>query len=168
MDRLWTPWRMSYVGSASPAPGCFLCLARDASAAEDDDRHIVLRGQRVIALLNRFPYSTGHVMIAPHDHTADYPGLSTEIVAELFATCQRIVEALSAEYRPDGFNVGMNLGHAAGAGVPDHLHLHVVPRWVGDANFMATTADTKVMPESLEQTYGRLRRRLGQAPAGAD
>jgi ATP adenylyltransferase len=154
MERLWTPWRMTYIGASQPA-GCFLC----AKTAEDRDQEnlIVYRSALGFVLLNLYPYNTGHLMVAPFLHTADLAGLPADVGADLLALTQRSVAALTEEYRPDGFNIGMNLGRLAGAGVPDHLHVHVVPRWGGDTNFMPVTADTKVLPESLDQTYRRLR-----------
>ncbi len=107
-------------------------------------------------ILNRYPYNSGHLMIAPYAHTGDLARLDPTIAADLMHTTQRSVHGLEAEYRPDGFNVGMNLGRPAGAGVPDHLHIHVVPRWNGDTNFMPIVGETKVLPETLDQTYDRL------------
>ncbi len=157
MERLWTPWRMDYVaGAAGPGPaGCLFC---DKPAQQDDEANLLLfRGARAFVLLNLFPYNTGHLMVVPYLHTGDLAGLDPAIGAELFQLTQRAVGALKQEYRPDGFNLGMNLGRVAGAGVPDHLHIHVVPRWNGDTNFMPITADTKVLPETLQRTYQRLK-----------
>jgi ATP adenylyltransferase len=155
VERLWTPWRRAFVeGSNPPTPGCFLC----AEPAEDRDRehHIVYRGRHAYVLLNLYPYNNGHLLVAPYRHTGDLPSLDAPTSAEVMALTQRSVAALSQVYRPDGFNVGLNLGRAAGAGVPDHLHVHVVPRWSGDTNFMPVVGETKVLPESLDQTYERL------------
>jgi ATP adenylyltransferase len=155
VERLWTPWRRAYIeGNSEKSTGCFLC----AAAASDDDRgHLVLlRAKSVFVLLNLYPYSSGHLMIAPYEHTGDLVHLDKNAAAELMHTTQRGVDVLQREYRPDAFNIGMNLGKVAGAGVPDHLHVHVVPRWGGDTNFMPVLADTKVLPESLDQTYDRL------------
>jgi ATP adenylyltransferase len=158
MERLWTPWRMAYVTDAGAAATCFLCerVAED----RDADNLILLRGPRTFAILNLYPYNTAHTMVAPYAHTADLTALDAETATELMATCQRLLRAISAEYRPDGYNVGMNLGRVAGAGLPDHLHLHVVPRWNADTNFMPVIAETKVLPETLDRTYQRLRARL--------
>jgi ATP adenylyltransferase len=155
VERLWTPWRRAFVeGDDTQAEGCFLCL----KAAEIDDRAnlIVFRGALAYALLNLYPYNNGHLLIAPYAHTGDLATLQPSIASELMQLTQRSVDVLQREYRPHGFNVGMNLGKAAGAGLPDHLHIHVVPRWNGDTNFMPILAETKVLPESLEQTYDRL------------
>jgi ATP adenylyltransferase len=155
VERLWTPWRMQYVSHTGEAPaGCLFC---ELPKSEDDASNLLLvRGERAFALLNLYPYNTGHAMVAPYLHTADFGALPAEIASDLLALSQRLVSAILAEYRPDGFNLGMNLGRVAGAGVPDHLHLHIVPRWAGDTNFMPLTADTRVLPETLRRTYERL------------
>ena len=154
LDRLWTPWRMSYVGTGRPE-GCIFCVK---PSEHRDEQHLILgRSQRAYVLLNLYPYNSGHLMVVPYLHTGDLATLPSEIGAEVLALTQRSISALTAEYRPQGFNVGLNLGEVAGGSVSAHLHLHVVPRWGGDTNFMPTTADTKVLPETLDQTYRRLR-----------
>jgi ATP adenylyltransferase len=159
VERLYTPWRSAYVTSADTIPGCFLCEKPRENA---DERNLILvRRKRVYALLNLFPYNTGHVMVAPYAHTGDLLALDEETSADLMALTRTMLAALRDEYHPDGFNTGMNLGRPAGAGVPDHLHMHIVPRWAGDTNFMPVLAETKILPESLEQTYTRLKRALG-------
>jgi ATP adenylyltransferase len=160
VERLWTPWRRAFIESAADdsAPGCFLCTH---AASHDDRANLVLqRAARVYVLMNLYPYNSGHLMIAPYEHTGDLAGLDAVTAAELMHVTQRAVGVLTDEYRPHAFNVGMNLGRVAGAGVPDHLHIHVVPRWNGDTNFMPITANTKVLPESLDQTYDRLEPRF--------
>lgn len=156
MERIYAPWRKAYV-TASPgqrAAGCFLC---DAPAADRDAETLILyRGEYGFVIMNLYPYTSGHLLVAPYAHTADFGGLPPGTAAELMALTQRCVRAIAAEYQPKGFNVGMNLGVPAGAGEPDHLHMHVVPRWPGDANFMPITGDVKVLPETLSQTYARL------------
>ncbi|MGD9891592.1 MAG: HIT domain-containing protein [Dehalococcoidia bacterium] len=144
--------------TADAATGCFLC----EKPREDADHRnlIVFRGERVYAVLNLFPYNTGHVLVAPYAHEHDLAALDPATAAELMRVTQTVVGALREEYRPDAFNVGMNLGRPAGAGVPDHLHMHIVPRWTGDTNFMPVLAETKVLPESLDQTYARVSARL--------
>jgi ATP adenylyltransferase len=174
MERLWTPWRMSYVAGAGPgAPteggeaggACFLCAAAADAAGERDPANLVLfRGRRGFVLLNRYPYNTGHLMVAPYEHTGDLVTLAPETGHELYDLTRRAVAALQEEYRPDGFNVGLNLGQAAGAGVPGHLHVHAVPRWSGDTNFMPVLGQVKVLPESLDQTWARLKARFDPAP----
>jgi ATP adenylyltransferase len=160
---------MAFIEQASGAapaerPACFLC-AKPAESPDHDRANLILyRGPRAYVLLNLYPYNSGHLMVAPYAHGGDLAALPAAIADELFALTRWSVGALSAEYHPDGFNVGMNLGLAAGAGVPNHLHLHVVPRWNGDTNFMPIVGETKVLPESLEQTYDRLLRRLRPGP----
>jgi len=159
VERIYTPWRYQYVSTADSTPGCFLC---EKPREDADERNlIVLRGERVYALLNLFPYNSGHVLIAPYVHTGDLLALDEQTSADLMTLTRTLLAALRDEYHPDGFNTGMNLGRAAGAGVPDHLHMHVVPRWSGDTNFMPVLAETKILPETLEQTYARLTRALG-------
>src|SRR4051812_37414661 len=171
MDRLWTPWRMAFIEQASGAapaarPACFLCAEPAEGPGRDRANLILERGQWAYVLLNLYPYNSGHLMIAPYAHGGDLAALPAATADELFALTRRAVGALMAEYHPDGFNVGMNLGLSAGAGVPDHLHVHVVPRWNGDTNFMPIVGQTKVLPESLEQTYDRLLPRF-RAGSGA-
>jgi ATP adenylyltransferase len=159
VERLWTPWRKAFIEGAAASNGaCFLCQL----PSESDDRanHILFRAGHVYVLLNRYPYNSGHVMVAPYAHSGDLSGLDKDVAVELMHTTQQTVAALEAEYRPEGFNVGMNLGKPAGAGVPDHLHVHVVPRWNGDTNFMPLVGNTKVLPETLDQTYDRLEPRF--------
>jgi ATP adenylyltransferase len=155
VERLWTPWRRAFVESAGDrSDGCFLC---QKAAELDDKRNLILwRAKAVFVLLNVYPYNSGHLMVAPFLHTGDLATLDADIAAELMHVTQHSVDALQRAYGPDAFNTGMNLGRAAGAGLPDHLHIHVVPRWNGDTNFMPVTADTKALPESLDQTYDRL------------
>ncbi len=156
MERLWTPWRRAFIegATADTHSGCFLCT----KPAEHDDRAnlILWRGERVYVLLNLYPYNSGHLMIAPYAHTGDLATLDSATAQEIMALTQRCVGVLQQAYGPEGFNLGMNLGKPAGAGVPDHLHVHVVPRWAGDTNFMPIVAGTKVLPETLDQTYVRL------------
>ena len=157
MERLWTPWRMQYVGNPQ-SDECIFC--QKPGEGRDGENLILHRDAEAYVLLNLYPYNAGHLMVAPFRHTGDLVALTESEVGALWALVRRAVAALSAEYRPDGYNLGMNLGHVAGAGVPDHLHVHVVPRWAGDTNFMPLTADTKVLPETLDQTYRRLRPHL--------
>lgn len=158
MERLWTPWRRAFVegGNDRAAAGCFLCVKAADDPRQDRENLILLRRPLTYALLNLYPYNNGHLLIAPYEHTGDLVALHEDIAGEMMVTTQRVLAALAREYHPDAFNVGMNLGAAAGAGVPDHLHAHVVPRWNGDTNFMPVVGSTKVMPETLEQTYDRL------------
>ena len=155
MDYLWTPWRYKYFAEAGSISGCVFC---DLPAAnQDEETFIVFRGVKNFIILNRYPYTSGHVMIVPYAHTADFARLDAETTSELMRLAQRVQAALAGIYHPDGFNLGMNLGRAAGAGIAGHLHLHLLPRWLGDTNFMTTVGETRLLPESLEETYGRLK-----------
>ena len=170
MDRLWTPWRMAFIEHESEAPpaggtGCFLCDKPKEPPERDRANLLLHRGSAAYVLMNLYPYNSGHLMVAPYVHQGDLTALAADVANELFALTRESVAALGDAYHPEGFNVGMNLGTVAGAGVPNHLHVHIVPRWGGDTNFMPVLGETKVMPESLEQTYDRLlprfRARLG-------
>jgi ATP adenylyltransferase len=159
MDYLWTPWRYQYMKEAAgKQTGCIFCeaLARN----NDEETRIVLRGGKNFVILNRFPYTSGHVMIVPYAHVAELQNCAADALAEMMQIAQRVAAALSAEYKPDGANLGMNLGRAAGAGVAGHLHLHILPRWFGDSNFMTVTGETRVHPEDLDVTYQRLKKAL--------
>jgi ATP adenylyltransferase len=159
MDYLWTPWRYRYVADASKDERCIFC---DALAAKDDARTlIVLRGEKNFVILNRFPYTSGHVMVVPYSHVADVAGAEPDTLAEMMRIAQRVQTALEKTYRPQGYNLGMNLGTAAGAGITGHLHLHILPRWAGDANFMTVVGETRMEPEDLSTTFERMRRALG-------
>jgi ATP adenylyltransferase len=162
MDRLWTPWRMSYIdGDVERPVGCIFCVK--PAEQRDAENLILYRGALAYVLLNLYPYNSGHLMVVPYVHTGDFAGLPPDVGAELFALTQRSIAALAAEYHPEGFNVGLNLGEVAGGSVSAHLHLHVVPRWGGDTNFMPVTAETKVLPETLDRTWRRLRTRFETA-----
>jgi ATP adenylyltransferase len=154
MDRLWSPWRYHYVSTVSPGGECIFC----AKAREDrDEENLILhRGRLNYALLNLFPYTTGHLMITPYRHVAQLEDLTEDEAAELMQLTRLAVRCLRQVYRPQGFNLGMNLGECAGAGIAGHLHMHVLPRWTGDANFMTTIAETRVMPEDLRETWRKL------------
>lgn len=166
MDYLWTPWRYQYITTTAGKPvECIFCAAR--SSADDREPLVVHRGERNLILLNRFPYTNGHVMVAPYEHVASLEELSAEAATEMMALAQLTVRHLKALYRPEGINLGMNLGSAAGAGIAAHLHLHVLPRWVGDTSFVTTVSETRVLPETLEETWTRLRSAFGQAGGSA-
>jgi ATP adenylyltransferase len=158
LNRLWAPWRMTYVGGTGPAPGCIFCLAPDAG----DDRRVLLlaRGERAFLILNAYPYTPGHLMAVLNRHVGRLGDATDDEMTAMLGLVRRATEALREEYRADGFNVGLNEGRAAGAGVDGHLHMHVVPRWNGDSNFMPVIGETRVLPESLEATYDRLKGRL--------
>ena len=160
MDYLCTPWRYQYMRQAASGnqPECFFC---DAVARKDDaETLIVHRGAKTFVILNRFPYTSGHVMIVPYTHVAELNLCDAEALAEMMQLAQRAETALRANYTPDGMNLGMNLGRAAGAGVVGHLHLHMLPRWIGDTNFMTVPGETRVHPEDLKTTYERLSKAL--------
>lgn len=160
MDYLWTPWRYAYMKQVSgrPQPECIFCdaLARN----RDEETLIVLRGKKAFLILNRFPYTSGHVMIIPYTHTGELAGCEPEALSEIMQIAQRVEGAFHSIYKPDGMNLGMNLGRAAGAGVAGHVHLHALPRWFGDSNFMTVTGETRVHPEDLSVTYSRLKSAL--------
>lgn len=167
---LWAPWRLEYVAHADELPGCPLCAE---AAGEVEDSLVVHRGERAFVFLNKFPYSSGHLLVAPLEHVAELEELGDETALEVHRLALQSLAALRAIYRPDGFNLGWNLGRPAGAGIDQHVHLHVVPRWAGDTSFMPVLADTKVLPEHLVQTRARLREAWpGEAaptfPTGSD
>jgi len=153
---LWAPWRLEYIQQAGEASGCVFCDEADGSI-DPGVSLLVHRGEDTIVLLNKYPYSSGHLMVAPRRHLGDLAELADAEALEIHRHAAAAVETLRAVYRPDGFNLGWNLGHVAGAGIADHVHLHVVPRWSGDTNFMPVLADVKVIPEHLLETRDRLR-----------
>lgn len=160
LEHLWAGWRAEYVTSAAvePAPGAGSIFRRIlASGRPDTDTHILWRGRHCFAILNAYPYTNGHLMVMPYREVADLEGLTPDEHDELWRGVTDAVRALKAAYGPDGLNIGMNLGRSAGAGVPGHLHVHVMPRWNGDTNFMTTTAHTRVLPESLDASAERVR-----------
>ena len=150
---LWAPWRLEYIQQADEQPGCVFCLAAEAA---DEDGLVVRRGRRAFVLLNKFPYASGHLMVAPFRHVGELGALEPDEAAEIHELASAGLNALRAVYEPEGFNLGWNLGRIAGAGVVDHVHEHVVPRWAGDTNFMPVLADVKVLPEHIAQTRERL------------
>jgi ATP adenylyltransferase len=153
VEHLWAPWRLEYIKSADEDAGCVFCAAADG---DDVERLVVRRGEKALALLNKYPYASGHFMAAPARHVGDFGELDPEEVQELHALAAAGMRALAELYAPQGYNVGWNLGRVAGAGIVDHVHLHVVPRWGGDTNFMPVLADVKVLPEHLAETRARL------------
>ena len=155
MEHLWAPWRLAYVQEAGSGDGCVFCA--EAAGELGGASLVVHRGERAFVLLNKFPYSSGHLMVAPFRHTPDLGDLDEAEAAEVHDLTVRAIRALAAVYHPEGFNVGWNLGAVAGGSIAGHLHEHVVPRWGGDTNFMPVLADVKVLPEHLEATRARLR-----------
>jgi ATP adenylyltransferase len=157
---LWAPWRLEYIQQADEDAGCVFCRAAEGT---DEDGLVVHRGERVFALLNKFPYSSGHLMVAPYRHVGEFGELENEEALETHRVAAGGLGALASVYQPQGYNLGWNLGRIAGAGVVGHVHLHVVPRWAGDTNFMPVLADVKVLPQHLDET----RRRVAAAwPSG--
>ena len=152
-ERLWAPWRLQYI-RGEKSDECIFCTK---PALDDESALIVRRGDRCFVILNAFPYTSGHVMVAPYDHTADLAALDEETALELMTLMQESISAIRAAYTPDGFNLGANLGTVAGAGIADHVHFHVVPRWEGDTNFMSVIGEVRVLPESLEDTQRTLK-----------
>ena len=156
MEFVWSPWRYDYIAASGKTPeGCVFCV--DSDPSQDASRLIVYRGVQNFVILNLFPYTSGHFMVAPFEHTAKFDEASPVQLTEMMELAQRGMRALKGLYHPEGFNVGLNLGHCAGAGIREHFHLHVVPRWIGDANFMGVTGETRVLPEELHVTLRRLK-----------
>ena len=152
-QRLWAPWRLDYI-RGEKAEGCIFC---DEPAATDDaETYVVHRGERCFVILNAFPYNNGHVMVSPFKHVPSIEGLEPDELSELMTLAQRSIAALREVYRPEGFNLGINQGKVAGAGVEDHVHLHVVPRWGADTNFMPVVGSTRVLPQSLADSHREL------------
>jgi len=160
MDYLWTPWRYAYVSGGAPAKGCIFCNAPKES---DEKSRIVHRGTYCYVILNTFPYTNGHVMIVPYAHLDELHKLPAAAAQEMMTLTQRMEVVLRDLYHPDGINLGMNLGKAAGAGVEGHIHMHILPRWVADANFVSVIGETRVLPEALELTWERVRKALSGA-----
>lgn len=155
MDHLWSPWRYQYVSKSGLTGGCIFCIK--ASEERDRENYIIHRGSRNFIILNIYPYSSGHLMIAPYEHVPSLEATSPETLAEMMHLARLSEIHLRDVYQPQGFNLGLNLGAAAGAGVPGHIHMHVLPRWVGDTNFMTTVGETRVLPESLDVTFDKLK-----------
>ena len=155
MDYLWSPWRYRYLTGAEKSEGCVFC--RIASDDDDERNLIVFRGQFNFVVLNRFPYTSGHLMVVPYLHAPALSDADEVTCAEMMTLVRASEGHLRAAYRPDGLNLGMNIGQSAGAGIAGHIHMHVLPRWHGDANFMTTVAETRVLPEELELTWRRVR-----------
>ncbi|MDX6272708.1 MAG: adenylyltransferase [Acidobacteriota bacterium] len=165
MDRLWTPWRYQYItndtGEKSgddeqSSTSCIFCTLPRQDSAHDERNYILHRARHNFIVLNLYPYTSGHLLIIPYEHTSELDAVAKAATDELMDLAKRAQTLLREAYRPDGFNLGMNLGRAAGAGVAAHIHLHVMPRWTGDANFMTTVGETRVLPEDLPTTYNKL------------
>jgi ATP adenylyltransferase len=160
MDYLWTPWRYQYITKTGEPGECVFCAA--AQAPDDRERLVVHRATHNFVILNRFPYTSGHIMVVPYRHVATLEDVPDDALVELIRLARESERRLRAVYRPDGLNLGMNIGKSAGAGIAGHLHLHVLPRWTGDTNFMTVVGETRVLPEDLEATWERLRGGWGE------
>ncbi len=155
MDYVWTPWRYAYITTGADTTGCLFC--QKLTIGDDRKALIVYRGSRCFIMLNAFPYSVGHVMIVPYEHLDELRKLPAESAQEMMALSQRMENALRELYQPEGINLGMNIGKSAGAGVAGHVHMHVLPRWIADTNFMTVIGETRVLAEMLQTTYDRLK-----------
>ena len=154
MDNLWSPWRMKYVTDADNSGACVFCTA---PAQKDGPANLIVHhGEKVYAILNRYPYTSGHLMVVPFAHVSSIELLTPEVRFEMIEMVNQAILVLRKVYQPDGFNIGINMGVAAGAGIAEHAHIHVVPRWAGDTNFMSTTGETRVIPEDLKVTFKRI------------
>lgn len=157
MKQLWTPWRMAFIRAPKDKPGvCIFCEKLDAPRAHDRANLVLLRGKRAFMLLNLYPYSNGHLMVAPREHTGELESLNSKTQQEMMALVSQGIRALRRAMNPQGFNIGINMGKVAGAGVVDHVHMHVVPRWNGDSNFMPVLSEVRLIPELLLETYDHL------------
>lgn len=168
MKILWAPWRSEYIKQLSSKEAqteCVFCLVAQSSGEKDDELLVVHRSKNAFVIMNRFPYNTGHIMIVPYRHVSKIEELRPEELHELSELIVVSVKALKIEYNPEGFNIGMNIGRVAGAGIEGHVHVHIVPRWTGDSNFMPVVAETKVISESLKETYIRLKKAFSQVVA---
>src|SRR6201996_5820220 len=161
MEYLWTPWRSTYMKKRRLEGECIFCAA--ASDSDDAANLVVYRAQKSFVILNRYPYTSGHLMIAPYQHVSRLMAADEATTEEMMLLGRRSEQFIEEAYRPDGLNLGMNLGEAAGAGIEQHIHMHVLPRWKNDANFMTTVGDTRLIPEALEDTYTKLRDGFSQA-----
>jgi ATP adenylyltransferase len=155
MDHLYTPWRMAYIrGEKKPLEGCIFC---QLAISEDDQNQIIARSEHVFVTLNIYPYNNGHLMVIPYEHVSTPESLAADVLTDLMVTVNRCLTVLRKAYNPPAFNLGANLGPAAGAGIAEHYHFHIVPRWPGDANFMTVVGNTRVIPDSLDNTYRELK-----------
>jgi len=158
MKHLWSPWRMKYIEKHTKDSGCVFCVAQNQT--DDNESLIAFRGGRAYIILNRYPYASGHLMVVPFEHAASLEDVEESTRAEMMELTTRAMKALRGVYHPHGFNVGVNIGEAAGAGVLGHVHIHIVPRWNGDTNFISTLGDVRVLPEALEDTLRRVQAAL--------
>lgn len=154
MKHLFTPWRMKFIKEGKHANGCILCSLLELTDGQEN--LILRREERTFTMMNKYPYNVGHLMVVPLNHKSDYTHLTAETLKEMHLSIQHCVRVLDQVYQPQGYNIGINIGKAGGAGIPDHLHYHIVPRWTGDTNFMPLFAQTRVLPETIEETFDKL------------
>ena len=159
MDYLWTPWRYAFITTAHKAEGCVFC---EAPQRADEEAGIVFRGRHCFIIVNAFPYTSGHVMVVPYQHLDQLQNLPDGAAQEMMLLCQKTEAVLRDLYHPEGVNLGMNIGKAAGAGIAGHIHMHVLPRWLADANFMSVVGETRVLPEALDQTFVRMKEKFSE------
>lgn len=160
MDKLWAPWRISYISTAKEQKGCLFC--RTSKSSFDRKNLIILRSRHVFVMLNKFPYNSGHLMVSPYRHIKDLKSFTNEEILDMFSTLSKMQDILKETLNPDAFNVGINIGRGAGAGIPGHLHIHIVPRWREDTNFMPVVFNTKIISQSLNALYAKLSKKLGR------
>ncbi len=156
MNHLWSPWRMAYIENNTKVDGCVFCMMQEME--DSAENLIAYRGERAFVILNRYPYTSGHLMVVPFEHKSNFETLDSETRAEMMELTTRCMTVLRKIYNPHAFNMGANIGEAAGAGILEHVHIHIVPRWAGDTNFMSAVGETRVLPESLENTYARVKK----------
>jgi len=155
MDHLWSPWRMKYIRGKSKTKGCVFCAAVKKSA--EDKNLVVARGKHAYVILNKFPYTSGHIMVVPYAHIDTFEKMETKTSTEVMFLLRQSIKTIDKVYQPDGYNMGSNLGSVAGAGITDHIHFHLVPRWQGDTNYMTAIGGTRVLPEDLHETCEKLK-----------
>lgn len=160
MEMLYAPWRIQYITAPKPPPSGTSIFTQIAQSSDDEANHVIARDRTCYALLNKYPYTGGHLMVVPYKQTTDFHGLTDEEMCDLLRLLRRCQDALTEVLKPNGFNIGVNLGRAAGAGIEEHLHIHIVPRWNGDTNFMPVISSTMVLPEALTDLAGKLRNAL--------
>jgi ATP adenylyltransferase len=163
MKQMWTPWRMDFIAKPKKG-GCVFCGAQ--KSGNDRKNHVLCRGAHSFAMLNLYPYSNGHIMVAPNRHTGKFQALTKDELLEMNLLAQACTEVLDRVFRPGGYNIGINAGKPAGAGIPGHIHLHIVPRWYGDTSFMPVIGDTKIIPEAIDRTYDRLEKQFNKIRIG--
>lgn len=163
-ERLYTPWRMNYITSSEKKEGCVFCNALNEAVEADRENYVLYRGPEIFAIMNLYPYNTGHIMILPNQHVSTLAEISAETQVEIILLTTYFTELLTDLMKPEGFNVGINIGSAAGAGIASHLHVHVVPRWTGDSNFMTVVNQTRVLPETVDATYEKILSKIQENP----